>query len=863
MSGILIRNLKPENIKQGVEILNVKGTFEGGGSATVNNQDITVDSSIVEQSFTAGEGYTGLGTVTVNPYTLESKSVDSSTVSQTVATDKGLSSVTVNPYHLETKRVDSSTVIQIVTSEPGMSSVVVGPYVLDAKTVDSSTVQQIVTSDEDGLRTVIVAPYTLETKTVDSSTVAQVVTPDYDDALSSVTVNPYVLDTKTVDSSTVQQIVNSSADGMSSVTVSPYTLDSKTVDSSTVSQTVNSSADGLSSVTVNPYTLDSKTVDASTVSQTVNSSADGLSAVTVNAVTSSIDSNIQAGNIKRNITILGVTGTFDGSGGGGTGEDWIIAARNSSVPVDISTGGLEEYEDSMYNLFRAGSGYAGGDVSSAVMTGSYVGTRAMQGCFMGNGSIKSASFPDATYIGTDGLREAFRQSGLKTLSMPSLRYVYGGSMYCAFYGSQLEEVSLPELYEISGNDSLDSAFGNCPNLWKVSIPKLRSWIGLYGDSGYMFNGSPVTDITMHPDFLDQDSKINPLLNISTVTNIVLSDTAESDLYTGNSNLTYGSVLGILNMLDLTLSGKSVTFNNLVFDDTGPMQTAVDAATTAGWTLNNLTINHADIIGDNSINIMSGETGVYSFSTSGAWTITTSGNVTVSSSSGQGGISQSVNVTYTSGTASFTITCGQATKTVNIVSMQLMSKITTNGDTITTVALNTIKTMLKPDVTELTTPTDANIIFVCSGTNTSYYEFRLVHRENYNGSFSMRMPNTFDAMSETEIGVPFGTRLDNSFFGIKGNGNSYMYIQGSVPQYATPLSAIEGATGSNPMKFFESGKNFDVFGIKMYEGFTDPNSTGTLVHDYVPAYNGSEYGLYDQIDQVFYGGDTGGLITGTV
>ena len=33
-------------------------------------------------------------------------------------------------------------------------------------------------------------------------------------------------------------------------------------------------------------------------------------------ITSTIDSNIQAGNIKKDVTILGVTGTYEGSGGG-------------------------------------------------------------------------------------------------------------------------------------------------------------------------------------------------------------------------------------------------------------------------------------------------------------------------------------------------------------------------------------------------------------------------------------------------------------------------------------------------------------------------------------------------------------------
>ena len=34
--------------------------------------------------------------------------------------------------------------------------------------------------------------------------------------------------------------------------------------------------------------------------------------MTVNAVTSSIDSNITAGNIKKDVVILGVTGTYEG-----------------------------------------------------------------------------------------------------------------------------------------------------------------------------------------------------------------------------------------------------------------------------------------------------------------------------------------------------------------------------------------------------------------------------------------------------------------------------------------------------------------------------------------------------------------------
>ena len=74
---------------------------------------------------------------------------------------------------------------------------------------------------------------------------------------------------------------------------------------------------GTINVNVQPN-LQSKTVSPTKAQQTVtpDSGKDGLSSVVVNAVTSAIDSNITAGNIKKDVTILGVTGTYEGGGGG-------------------------------------------------------------------------------------------------------------------------------------------------------------------------------------------------------------------------------------------------------------------------------------------------------------------------------------------------------------------------------------------------------------------------------------------------------------------------------------------------------------------------------------------------------------------
>jgi len=65
--------------------------------------------------------------------------------------------------------------------------------------------------------------------------------------------------------------------------------------------------------------IDTLNVTPSTSAQTITASGgvDGYSPVNVAAVTSSIDANITAGNIKKDVTILGVTGSYEGGGSGG------------------------------------------------------------------------------------------------------------------------------------------------------------------------------------------------------------------------------------------------------------------------------------------------------------------------------------------------------------------------------------------------------------------------------------------------------------------------------------------------------------------------------------------------------------------
>jgi len=327
-------------------------------SVTIKAVDASIDPDIIADNIKLGVNILGVDGTLVSSYNgrNQTKTVDASTVSQTVTFDSpdytGLEEVVVNPYSLETLVVDSSTGSRTYTPSinyNGIGQITVRPYVLDTKTVNPSTSEVVVTSDASALSQVTVNPVTssidpniqpenikagvnilgvtgelndtvvvnLQDKTVTPSSSQLVVTADSSyDGLGTVYVNAAPVETATVDASTSQQTLTPSSGkvGFSQVTINPYVLQTKTVDSSTTQQTIvpDSSYDGLSQVVVAPYALQTKTIapDTSVHTYTPDSSHNGFSQVTVNAVTASIDPNIQPANIVQGVTILGVTGTY-------------------------------------------------------------------------------------------------------------------------------------------------------------------------------------------------------------------------------------------------------------------------------------------------------------------------------------------------------------------------------------------------------------------------------------------------------------------------------------------------------------------------------------------------------------------------
>ena len=121
-------------------------------------------------------------------------------------------------------------------------------------------------------------------------------------------------------------------------------------------------------------TFQTKTINPSVTEQTYtpDTGKDGFSSVTVKAVDNTIDANIQAGYIKEGVTILGVTGTFEGSA-----TDQPTAGK-SSIVINATAGGkglagvtvtITNTEDSSVNF--TGTTDANGRFYQQVNAGTY------------------------------------------------------------------------------------------------------------------------------------------------------------------------------------------------------------------------------------------------------------------------------------------------------------------------------------------------------------------------------------------------------------------------------------------------------------------------------------------------------------
>lgn len=249
------------------------------------------------------------------------------------------------------------------------------------------------------------------------------------------------------------------------------------VDSSTVAQSITPPGDGFSSVTVNPYTVESLTVDPSVMPQAIiPENASAFSSVAVNPVNASIDSDIQPGNIREGVEILGVQGTFQGGTLQAKTADSSLSIQTitpdegnyglSSVTVNPYTTErltLDVSQNGLYTLIPQGAdALSGAEINVNV-----------QSTFNWIIEARKGNITDVSCYSLDGLSAydygaQYILYGTSITTLPQLGTDVVGLMglYCTFANTRVTKV---DVSVTASSNALSSAFMGCLNLIDASI----------------------------------------------------------------------------------------------------------------------------------------------------------------------------------------------------------------------------------------------------------------------------------------------------------------------------------------------------------------------------------------------------------
>ncbi len=304
-------HLSADNIRKDVSVLGVKGNI-----IELVPETITVSANTQLQTFTPSTG-NGFTEVKVNAITLQDKTVTPTNSQQTVYHDSnytGLNSVTVKAVDATADSNIKAENIKEDVTILGVTGTFAGKKIDSYKTVTPTTSYQTIRPDEgfDGISYVNVNPVTYN---IDSNIKAANIKKDVnilgitgtyegvERVYETLNVNPKV---------TIQTLTpGEGVDAFNRVEVSAVTSG---IDSNILPKNIKR---GITILGVEgnyiPENLQSKVVNPTTAVQNVtyDDGYEGLNNVQVNAVTSAIDENIKAENIRQDVSILGVTGTLE------------------------------------------------------------------------------------------------------------------------------------------------------------------------------------------------------------------------------------------------------------------------------------------------------------------------------------------------------------------------------------------------------------------------------------------------------------------------------------------------------------------------------------------------------------------------
>ena len=219
--------------------------------------------------------------------------------------------------------------------------------------------------------------------------------------------------------------------------------------------------------------IESLSITPTTSAQTITapSGTDGYSPINVSAVTAAIDANITAGNIKKDVVILGVIGTYQGSGG------------YSEIPSYQINNGILSRRTVVLN---------GTEFSNVTSIANY----GLSYIFFNNSNVSgTVNFSNVTSIGNYGMQNAFTNTGITgTVNLSSLTSVGDSGMENAFTGANITGINLSSLTSVSSN-ALYNTFAANSITGTVDLSSITS-IGDRGMSDCFAYNSGITSVDL-------------------------------------------------------------------------------------------------------------------------------------------------------------------------------------------------------------------------------------------------------------------------------------------------------------------------------------------------------------------------------
>lgn len=266
VTGAIDPNITASNIRDGVTILGVTGDYQGGSCNLMNGKFITQNGTYNAQTDDGYDGYEDV-TVDVQPNTMSLLADQNNTT-----------------YRAQDYNVDGFDEVNVSVQ---------GCNIMQGKFITQNGIYNAQTDGFDGYEDV----------TVD------IPQPTYQQLYLQP--EPYNQD--------IEAQRDYQCDGFDEVHIEAMNLmQNKTITQNGFYNAMDDAVDGYESIFVDVQgggacTLTTLNVTPSTTSQTITPSGeDGWDEVNVDAVTSAIDANIIAGNIRNGVSILGVQGTVEG-----------------------------------------------------------------------------------------------------------------------------------------------------------------------------------------------------------------------------------------------------------------------------------------------------------------------------------------------------------------------------------------------------------------------------------------------------------------------------------------------------------------------------------------------------------------------